>query len=230
MFISKIPIFITLRGNNDDIFNMSKEALKYAYLFINDLNIFSQTYIISDNKELLGFAKNLGFNNIIYYECKTKKDLLYLEYFAMYKYGIDNNFHPDWVIILNSKQIFKQPSLLRDCIKNIDDKYDVIASYSIVSDKSNYFIDDNIKNQKFGHLLSSEICKKKIIDNSICAVKSSFAFECMNYEDPSEHFWNGKIKYFLNNSLYSDIHCLSDIKKYDMIYNVIQKTKNIEII
>ena len=48
-------------------------------------------------------------------------------------------------------------------------------------------------------------------DSVIYAIKSKFAFECMEYDDPSEHFWNGKIKYFRNNSLYTDIYDFNDI-------------------
>ena len=37
-------------------------------------------------------------------------------------------------------------------------------------------------------------------DSVIYAIKTKFAFECMEYDDPSEYFWNGNIKYFRNNS------------------------------
>ena len=82
MIISKIPIFITVRANTDEILRTNKEALKFSYLFIKDLELFSQTYIISDKQEMLDYAKELGFTNTILYTCGNEKDLLYLEYLS----------------------------------------------------------------------------------------------------------------------------------------------------
>ena len=232
MLIPKIPIFITARGNNKEVFKTNKEALKFSYLFIKDLNLFSQTYIISDNKEMLEWASQLGFINTIHYLCGNEKDLLYLEYLATYRYGVENNYYPDWIILLNITQIFKNVSLLRDCINNIDDKYDVIASYTNISNKSNFFVEESIllnkNDNKLNHLLSSKYNRVKMVDAAIYAIKASFAFECMKYDDPSQHFWQGKIKFFKNNSLYTDIFCLDDIYKYYETADTIEKVKNIE--
>ncbi|MBR6907826.1 hypothetical protein IKN40_05015 [bacterium] len=230
MLIAKIPIFITARGNTEEVFETNKEALKFSYLFIKNLNLFSQTYIISDSKKMLEWASQLGFINTIYYPCGNEKDLLYLEYLATYRYGVENEYHPDWIIILNINQIFKQVSLLRDCINSIDDKYDVIASYTQISNKSKFFVDEKLlmKDNKTDHLLSSNHHRVKMVDAAIYAIKTTFAFECMEYDDPSEHFWKGKIKFFQNNSLYTDIFCLDDIYKYYETADTIEKVKNIE--
>ena len=64
--ISNIPIFITVRGNNEENIKKHQECLKFAYIFIKEQDLFSQTYIISDNQtEILDFAKDLGFTKII---------------------------------------------------------------------------------------------------------------------------------------------------------------------
>ena len=208
MIISKIPIFITARGNNEEIIQINKESLKFSYLFIKNLDLFNQTYIISDNKNMLDYAAALGFKkeNNIYYPCGNEKDIDYLEYRAIYRYGVEHNYHPDWIILLNISQIFKKVSLLRDCISNIDDKYDIIASYTGISNKSHLFIDEalNNKEQDKSNLLSSVHHRVKMVDSAIYAVKTSLAFECMEYDGPAEHFWNGKIKYFKNTKLH---HC-----------------------
>ena len=232
MIISKIPIFITVRANDETVMKINKESLKFSYLFIKDLDLFNQTYIISDNKEMLDYATALGFNekNNIYYPCGNAKELDYLEYRATYRYGVENNYHPDWIIILNVNQIFKKVSLLRDCISNIDDKYDVIASYTGISNKSHLFVDESLMNKETdkNHLLSSVHHRVKMVDSAIYAVKSSFAFECMKYDDPAEHFWNGNIKYFQNNSLYTDIFNIDDIYKYYDAADTIEKIKKVE--
>lgn len=232
MIISKIPIFITARGNNDEVIQINKESLKFSYLFIKNLNLFNQTYIISDNNDILDYAAALGFKkeNNIYYRCVSEKELDYLEYCAIYHYGVEHNYHPDWIILLNINQIFKNVSLLRDCISNIDDKYDIIASYTGISNKSHLFIDEalNDKRQNKSHLLSCVHHRVKMVDSAIYAVKSSFAFECMEYDDPAEHFWNGKIKYFKNTSLYTDIFNIDDIYKYYSAADTIEQIKELE--
>ena len=75
MIISKIPIFITARGNNEEIIQINKESLKFSYLFIKNLDLFNQTYIISDNNNMLDYAAALGFKkeNNIYYPWGNEK-------------------------------------------------------------------------------------------------------------------------------------------------------------
>lgn len=224
-----IPIFITARGNDKNTFAKNKEALKFSYLFIRDQNLFDQTYIISDNKDMLNYALKIGFKHIIHYPCGSKKDLKYLEYFATYRFAVDNDYRPDWIILLNINQLFKDNSLLINCINNIDDKYNVVASYTEISNRSHFFINDDMElNKTNEHLLSSEYHRVRMIDAAIYAVKTTFAFECMEYDDPSEHFWSTKIKYFKNKSLFTDIYEIADINKYYTVGDVINEVKTIE--
>ena len=224
-----IPIFITARGNDKNTFAKNKETLKFSYLFIRDQNLFDQTYIISDNKDMLNYALKIGFKHIIHYPCGSKKDLKYLEYFATYRFAVDNDYRPDWIILLNINQLFKDNSLLINCINNIDDKYNVVASYTEISNRSHFFINDDMEiNKTDEHLLSSEYHRVRMIDAAIYAVKTTFAFECMEYDDPSEHFWSTKIKYFKNKSLFTDVYEISDINKYYTVGDVINEVKTIE--
>jgi hypothetical protein len=226
---AQIPIFITVRGYNNEIIKKHKEALKFSYLFIKEQGLFSQTYIISDNKEILNYAIDLGFTNAIHYPCGSKKDLKYLEYLATYRYAVEHDYHPDWIILLNINQLFNSRTLIADCIQNIDNKYDVVASYTEISNRSHFFVDEALsKNDKDVHLLSSEYDRVKMVDASIYAVKTDFAFSCMEYDDPSNHFWNGKIKYFKNSSVYTDIYDINDILKYYKITNTLIEAQNIK--
>lgn len=222
----RIPIFITVRGNTKERIEFNKELLNFSYAYINKANLFDQTYIISDNNELIEYAKELGFVNHIYYPCESQKDLLYLEFFAIYRYGVENNYHPDWFIILSPMQIFKTTNLLVDCINNIDDEYDIIASYSEVSDRKNFIIDETLGKFPKDHLLSSEVKRVRMADAAVYAIKVNFAYECMEHEDPSIQFWNGKIKYIKNDSVYTDVNSIDDIKKYYRIMNILDTTKN----
>ena len=226
VMISNIPIFITVRGNTQENIVKHKEALKFAYIFIEEQDLFNQTYIISDNKELLNFAKELGFTNTIHYPCGSKKDYKYLEYLATYRYGVENNYHPDWIIMLNINQLFRSKNLIAECIRQIDNKFDVIASYTEISNRSHFFVDESLnQNDKDVHLLSSEYQRVKMVDATIYAIKSDFAFSCMEFDDPSAHFWSGKIKYFKNESVYTDIYTVDDIYKYCRVCEILMKRK-----
>ena len=227
--VSRIPIFITARGNDKETFEKNKEALKFSYLFIKEQNLFDQTYIISDNKDLIDYSKKLGFKYTIHYPCGSQKDIIYLEYLATYRYSVEMNYRPDWIILLNINQLFKDNSLLIDCVTNIDDNYNVVASYTEISNRSHFFVDEALNtNKEKTHLLSSEYQRVKMVDAAIYAVKTTFAFECMEYDDPSEHFWSTNIKYFKNKSLFTDIYELEDINKYYYVGNVINKIKQIK--
>lgn len=226
--ISNIPIFITARGYDEENIKKHQEALKFAYIFIEEQGLFSQTYIISDNKkDILDFAKNLGFTNLIYYPCGSKKDYKYLEYLATYRYGVEHDYHPDWFIILNINQLFRSKDLIAETIRNIDDKYDVIASYTEISNRSHFFVDESLSQitEETSHLLSSEYQRVKMVDACIYAIKSDFAYSCMEYDDPSKHFWGGKIKYFKNNGVYTDIYKTEDIYKYCRVCEILNKRK-----
>lgn len=228
--MTKIPIFITARGHNKEEFVKNKECLKFAYIFIREQNLFGQTFIISDNRELLDYSLRLGFTKTIHYECKNDNDIKYLEYLATYNYGITHNYYPDWIIILNISQIFRSYLLISDCINNIDDNYDVITSYTEINNKSHFFI-SNLENNKqnLSHLLSHEVDIQNMGDAAIYAIRSKFAFECMEYPDPSEHFWKGRMKFFQNRSIYVDIRNIKHIQQYYDIRDILNKAKSINI-
>lgn len=214
--VPQIPIFITARGNNTEAIKRNKEALKYNYVLINEMNIFKQTYIISDNHEMLEYAKKLGFLNLIYQECKTEYDITYLDYIGIYNFYKKTGYKPDWFILMAIGQLFKDKTLLYNCIRNIDNKYDVVASYTEISDRSSFFI-ENDSIISTGHMVTHERSRKKMIDAAIYAIKSDFAIHCMENEinDPSIVFWRGKIKYFENSTVYTDVLTYNDIKKYE---------------
>ena len=48
------------------------------------------------------FFKNKNINNI-----KENDVVKYLEYLATYRYGVEHNYHPDWIILLNINQLIK---------------------------------------------------------------------------------------------------------------------------
>ena len=229
--VSQIPIFITVRGNTPEIAEKNKKCLLFSYLYIKQQNLFDQTYIISDNNDILNYSVKLGFNsnNIIYYPCGSQKDLKYLEYLATYRYGVEKNYHPDWIILLNVNQLFKAPNLISKCIKNIDTKFDIIASYTTISNRSHFFVETISNTENKNRLLSSEHQRVNMIDAAIYAIKTEFAFSCMEYDDPSIHFWSGKIKYFENDSVYTDIYSIKDIDKYKTVYDILDKLKDINL-
>ena len=223
----RIPIFITVRGNDKEAFECNEEALKYTYILIKDMNLFDQTFIISDNKDILDYSKTLGFINTIYQECKNDNDIIYLDYIGIYNFYKQTGYKPDWMILLAVGQLFKNKSLLYDCIRNIDDRYDVVASYTEISNKSAFFI-KNDKIVSYGHLVSHERDRQKMIDSAIYAIKTDFAIKCMETKDldPSAVFWEGNIKYFENSSIYTDIINLKDIKKYEYVGDIITEVKS----
>jgi len=228
MILAKIPIFITARGNDEIAIKRNEEALKYAYVFIKEMNLFIQTWIISDNEEMLQYAKKLGFYNTFYNPCKNEDEIAYLDYIGIYNFYLQKKYKPDWFILLALNQLFRNPQLISDCIKNIDDNFDVVASYTDITNRSSFFIDDQ-NDLAENHPITHVRDRKKMIDAAIYAIKADFAIKCMeNKDDPSKIFWLGKIKYFKNNSLYTDICSYDDIKKYEYVGYIINKVKALE--
>lgn len=230
VIVSKIPIFITARGHNDQAIIRNKEALKYAYVLIEEMNMFDQTYIISDNQDLLNFSKMLGFVNLIYQPCKDQNDIAYLDYIGIYNFYKKTGYKPDWFILLALNQLFRSKNLIYNCIRNIDNKYDVIASYTEVSNRSRFFLSDDDKIVNDGRLITHERDRKKMVDASIYAISTDYAIKVMEVDtdDRSKFFWSdGKFKFFKNTSLYTDIYLLDDITKYYDIVDRINKVKKL---
>lgn len=227
--LSRIPIFIVARGNNELKYQKNHEALKYSYVFISNMSLLEQTYIISDNKQMLEYAKRLGFKHTFYQECKNINDLRYLEYNAICNFHITNNYEPDWFIILSIDGLFVNSKLISECIKHIDYNYDVITSYTEISDRSKFLLDDNFKLESGVKRITNDKQRRKMADSTIYAIKSSFAKECMQSEDPAIHFWEGKFIFFKNPSLLTDIYEYEDITKFSYIGDIIEKVKQINI-
>lgn len=223
--LTRIPIFITARGDNEIAIKRNEEALKYAYVFIKEMNLFAQTWIISDNEKMIEYAKSLGFYHTFHQPCKNEKDITYLDYIAIYNFHLQKKYKPDWFILLALNQLFRNTQLLTDCIRNIDNNFDVIASYTDITNRSSFFIEDEndlVKNHPITHIRD----RKKMIDAAVYAIKTDFAIKCMeSKDDPSKIFWTGKIKYFKNNSLYTDICSYDDIKKFEYVGYIINKVK-----
>lgn len=226
---TSIPVFITARGNNKTAIMRNKEALKYAYIFIKDMNMFKQTWIISDNEEMLDYAHKLGFKFTFHQKCNNEQEIAYLDYIALYNFHKQTHYKPDWFLLLALSQLFRNDRLIIDCIKNIDNNYDVIASYTEISNRSDYFIENDEIVTK-SHLITHERDRKHMIDAAVYAIKADFAIKCMtSFKDPSEVFWNGKIKYFQNHSLYTDIYTIEDINRFDYISDIINRVKQIKV-
>lgn len=226
---SQIPIFITARGNNEIAVKKNKEALLYSYILIKNMNLFDQTYIISDNIEMIKYAKELGFIHFVHNECKNEFDINFLDYIGIYNFWKKTGYKPDWFILLAIGQLFKDSMLIYDCIRNIDNNYDIIASYTVISNRSSYFIKDN-HIVTSGHLITHERDIQKMIDSTIYAINTDFAINCVEKSngDPSAYFWNGRIKFFENKSIYTDIKNIEDINKYYKIGDIIDKVKKIK--
>lgn len=225
--LSRIPVFIAARGNSELKIKKNKKALKYSFVFIRSMGIINQTYIISDNAEMLEYAKKLGFKNTIYQECKDEKDIRYIEYNAIYEFHLKYNAKPDWFILLSIDELFISKESFLNCIRNIDDKYDVIASYSETTDRSIFYLDDDLTLKHHIHRITNEKKRCKMVDSRIYAIKTKFAIKCMQEGDPAEVFWHGKFKLFQNKDLYTDIYSVEDITKFSYLGHILEQVNQI---
>jgi len=225
--LSTIPIFIVARGNNDKKIKKNKCALKFSFINIKKMGLINQTYIVSDNQLMLDFAKRLGFTNTIYRQCNNDKELKYLEYISLYEFNKKYKLDPDWFMILSIDELFLNTKLIMDCIKNIEYKYDVVTSYTEISNRSHFFLNDKGELDRGVHRITNEKDRKKMADAAIYAIKTKFANECMMADDPAVHFWEGKFKFFQNASIYTDINDSGDIQKFSYIGEIIQEVKQL---
>lgn len=225
--LSKIPIFIAARGNNEMKIKKNRCALKFSFVFIRRMGLLDQTYIISDNQNMIDFAKRLGFKHAIFQECNSQKEVRYIEYNAIYNFYLKYKYKPDWFILLSIDALFMNTKLISECIRNIDYNYDVITSFTEISNRSNFFLNENGELDKNTHRITNEKDRRKMADATIYAINTDFAISCMKSEDPAVAFWNGKIKFFKNQSVRTDINEIGDIHKYAYIGEIIDEVKQL---
>lgn len=211
-----IPLFIAIKGEPANIREMNIELLKYAYVYLKGRFNFDRVYIVSDNQEVLDIAGKLGFTNLYLEKCKhcpvCKIDII-----GIYHCILDWKINCDWFINFRIPQPFKGNRVLVDCINAINENYDMVASYSWINDRSNYFIDnkDNWINET-DHRLAEYCPKVKMVDGSIFCHKTSHFMEIV----PKGHFdtelWKGKIKFIENKAMFLPIFGLEQVKQLDI--------------
>lgn len=221
-----IPIFIVAKGCDSKKAELTKTLLPYAFDYINQNEILSQTWVISDDDEIISLSKELGFNNIYKEKCKHCP-ICHIDFVGIYHCIIDNKIDCEWFLNVRLDQPFKGFKLILDLIRAIDDKYDLVCSASYIRDRSMFFVDENDKFiENVDRRLSNYCPTVKMIDSSIYAYKTKVFIEDVK----SGHFdvvsWTHKMKTVINNAMFINIFEAEQIKQLDKAQEIFIRVHN----
>jgi len=233
-----IPIFIVLKGCNEEEKYKSKMMLPYAFFYMNEQQFVHRCIIISSEQDLLEYAKLLGFEHTFLESCNHIGQCT-LEINGILHWLNDNKDEKhDWFIDFSIDQPFKDPKLLYNCIREINDNYDIVVSYSKMKDRSKLFIsEDNkfITNVDNAQRMIDYCPTVKFIDSSIMAIKTSFFMNCCanNSSIVSKYnfyqkFWSGKFLTVENKTMFIQILNKQNIDRFDTVHKIYQKVQEFE--
>lgn len=233
-----IPIFIIARGYNKEIENRTLFVLPYVYYYINKLELVNRCFVISTSNKILSLAKKLGFTKM-YKINSDDVDYNFIEFYGPALCTYDNKLDYNWAIVMPVVACYYDNDLIYNTINKINYNYDVITSYNVIPDISQYLLNDDfsfVHNNQIKNIASYHNWNDiYVIDNAIYCINKDFAEKCVNSTNPRETFWNGKHLFIRNNATFTPVitgNNIYKLKENAKLYNSIQqmlKDKHIDI-
>ncbi len=232
-----IPIFIVLKGCNEEEKYKSKMLLPYAFFYMNEQQFVHRCIIISSEEDLLEYAKSVGFVNTVLEPCKHVGQCTLEINAVLHWLKANKDKKYDWFILFKIDQPFKDPNLLYNCIREINANYDIIVSCSRMRDRSKLFISEDdkfITNVDNSQRMIDYCPTVKFVDSSIMAVKTSFFMNCCDGTDPIishanfyRNFWTGKFLTVENKTMFIQILSKKHIDRFDAVSQIYEKVQTI---
>lgn len=230
-----IPICIMCRSCNEEIKQKSMMLLPYAYNYMAKQQFAKRCVIISPDQDILDYAIQLGFEHTFLEPCNHFGQCI-SEMNGVLHFLLSSTKKYDWFIVFNIDQPFKDPNLLYNVIRAINDNYDIIASASYMKDRSRLFIsEDNrfITPVDNAQRMIDYCPTVKFVDSSVLAVKTSFFFNCcvdgedsiISQADFYQNFWAGKFFAVTNDMMFIQILSTKSVGRFKTVNDIYQEVE-----
>ena len=225
---SKIPIFIVVETYTPEIKALNVQLLPYAYYYVKILQTLSRVIVISEDDEVLDYAKRLGFK----YTYKTSSNNVKygLRYIGIYNHMNEYPADYDWFITLRLDQPFKSENLILDAIKGIKWNLDFLVSTSKMTDRERLFINSD---GKFLQLINNsnrnfeECIVTDMIDCSVFCFKTEFFRKCVESNDFYGTLWEGKFETIKNESMFIQILGHHHTERFMAVHNIFMEVQQL---
>ena len=192
-----MTIFITVKGTSIRCPNKNKILLPYTLNKIKDLYI--NIIVITDSMEIQAICNDYNVN--CYIENKSKQ---LDEFNSIYSYLVDTNELENIkeFILLPVTQPLCNIETINNVINAELDEYDLITTYTYISNRSIFLLNDDNSYMYDSYERKGSLCKQtKMIDGCIYKLSTEFLIKVIKSNESNHIFWNeSKIKFIENTS------------------------------
>lgn len=192
-----MTIFITVKGTSIRCPNKNKILLPYTLNKIKDLDL--NIIVITDSIEIEMICND--YNVKCYIEDKSKQ---LDEFNSIYSYLVDTNQidNINEFILLPVTQPLCNIETINNVINTDLDEYDLITTYTYISNRSIFLLNDDNSYMYDSYERKGSLCKQtKMIDGCIYKLSTEFLIKVIKSNESNHIFWNeSKIKFIENTS------------------------------
>ena len=212
--MKNIPIIIPFKETSSRCPNKNFTLFPYAIQWLERQNISkSGIYVVSKSNRVENIAQQYKVNFVYEIECKNPNNIIAAATVAK---QLDVNAY----IELPLTQPVKNANLIKDVVDALQSSdCDFVTTYQTVTDRSLFYLDDNLKFLNESKNRKGCMCKEmKMLDGAIYGIKLSFAEKIIDAEDINAAFWAGNFKAIKNNvDFFIDIDTKTDMKKFSQL-------------
>lgn len=237
MFTVRIPIFITIRTDDEETKARNIELLPYAFDYLRYHQVIDNCIVICRDDDVLEYAKDLGFVNTYKEVCKNCKHCNLSVNGILHYIQEKHTSDFDWFILFNLNQPFKSKNILTSCIRQIDYNQDFLISSSLVRNIRGLMISDNcefLEKIDLDELRIYDNCETvRIVDSSIICIKTDYFLKCMNHEECKDlndfysSLWKGRYKLISNRSCFINVITEKQVENFRLAADIIKRVEHL---
>lgn len=236
MFTVRIPIFITIKTDDEETKARNVELLPYAFDYLRYHQVIDNCVVICRDDSILRYAEDLGFKHIHKEICKNCEHCN-LSVNGIFHYITETKMKSDWFIVFNLNQPFKSKNILTDSIRQIDYNQDFLISSSLVRNIRGLMVSENcefIEDTNLEELRIYDNCETvRIVDSSIICIKTEYFLKCMEYKeckDLNEFYhklWQGRYKLISNRSCFINVISEKQVENFRLAADIIKRVEHL---
>ena len=206
-----IPIIIPFKETSVRCQNKNFILFPYTIQWLDRQNVpRSSIYIVSKSNKVKNITQQYDVNFFEEAECKNPNNIIAAATVA-------KQLRAKAYIELPLTQPVKNANLIKYVVGALQSsECDFVTTYQIVTDRSLFYLDDNLQFLNESKNRKGCMCKEmKMLDGAIYGIKLSFAEKIIDAKDINAAFWAGNFKAIKNDvDFFIDIDTTNDMQKF----------------
>lgn len=208
-----IKTFITVKGKSERCPGKNIKLLPYV---LQQCNSYLDITVITDDLSIKRICDKYNVNCFI-----EDKSVQTREFNSIYNYLVQTNqldTIKEFVHLPVTQPIRNNETIMNVAYSDLTD-YDFATTYSIVSNRKIFLLNDDFTYQYDSYERKGSLCKDtKMIDGYVYKIKTDLLIRIIHSESPNHMFWNeSKIKFVKNTTgIFLDVDEPRDLKMFEI--------------